>query len=52
MPRIQHELDMFGQLWNSHPIRKTHHAEAPPGKPDMLYYLPHLKDTSNLPPYK
>ena len=39
---IQEELNKVRQHWNQHRIRPTHNCEAPNGKPDVLYFLPHL----------
>lgn len=39
---IQAELDRTRTLWNSHYVRKTKNADAPPGRPDVLYYTPAL----------
>ena len=38
---LQHDLDEFVQDWNSHIIRRSNHNTVS-GRPDDLYYLPHL----------
>ncbi len=43
MALIQKELDSIRSRWNAHKIRATRHQECPPGKPDVLYYLPDLQ---------
>ncbi|KAL2093147.1 hypothetical protein ACEWY4_010459 [Coilia grayii] len=37
---LQEELDLEQRLWNTHDIRKQHHAPGPFGKPDVLYITP------------
>ena len=44
MALIQKELDSIRIRWNAHKIRATRHQECPPGKPDVLYYLPDLQE--------
>ena len=41
---LQVELDETKNLWNSHYIRKSRNAEAPPGRPNVLYFTPHLSN--------
>ena len=47
MALIQKELDSIRIRWNAHKIRATRHQECPPGKPDVLYYLPDLQEAEN-----
>ena len=47
MEIIQKELNSVRIRWNSHKIRATRHQECPPGKPDVLYYLPELEMAEN-----
>ena len=47
MSLIQKELDSIRIRWNAHKIRATRHQECPPGKPDVLYYLPDLQEAEN-----
>ena len=45
MPIIRSELNKVAQSWNLHRIRPNRHSESPPGKPDVLYFLPETVDT-------
>ena len=40
MRLIQNELNNVVKRWNLHRIRPSNNRESPPGKPDVLYYLP------------
>lgn len=40
MPLIQKELHQVAKLWNLHHIRPSTNNDSPPGKPDVLYFLP------------
>lgn len=42
MSIIQKDLDSIRIRWNSHKIRATRRQECPPGKADVLYYLPDI----------
>lgn len=42
---IQLELDNVVKTWNLHRIRRTKNAETPPGRPDVLFYLPEANNT-------
>ena len=44
---IRKELDRATRLWNTHRIRSSNNQEAPPGKPDILHFLPELLQRSN-----
>ena len=45
MSVVQIELDQTKNLWNNHYIiRKTHNAESPPGRPNVLYFTPTLSN--------
>ena len=37
---IQNDLDNTVSYWNHHKIRPTKGADAPHGRPDLMYYLP------------
>eukprot|EP00112_Aurelia_sp_Birch-Aquarium-sp1_P017080 Seg3932.3 transcript_id=Seg3932.3/GoldUCD/mRNA.D3Y31 product="hypothetical protein" protein_id=Seg3932.3/GoldUCD/D3Y31 len=37
---LQDELDSVKDNWNHHKIRPNKYADAPHGKPDLLYFLP------------
>ena len=41
-PLIQQELDNFVNEWNNHSIRQSKMAEAPGGKPNVLFEFPEL----------
>ena len=41
---IQQELDEVKSLWNHHRIRKVKNSNSPPGRPEVLYFAPHLSD--------
>ena len=40
MPVIRRELDHVARNWNLHRIAPSRNAESPPGKPDVLFFLP------------
>jgi len=42
---IQAELHLVARHWNTHKIRPYSQQETPHGKPDVLFFLPQLKDT-------
>ncbi|XP_032228118.2 uncharacterized protein LOC116611723 [Nematostella vectensis] len=44
MQLIQDELDRVSMHWNLHRIRPCINQETPPGRTDVLYYLPELND--------
>lgn len=45
MPLIKEELYRVAQLWNLHRIRPQHvNEDSPPGRPDVLYFLPQLNN--------
>lgn len=44
---IQAELDRIAKHWNLHRIRPQNNVESPPGRPDTLFFLPELKDTTS-----
>ncbi|EDO31486.1 predicted protein [Nematostella vectensis] len=44
MQLIQDELDRVSMHWNLHGIRPCINQETPPGRTDVLYYLPELND--------
>lgn len=48
IPLLQTELDETKRLWNNHYIRKTKNAETPPGRPNVLYFTPHLTQGEDL----
>ena len=37
---IQHELDEMKKIWNTHYIREVRNSESPPGRSNVLYFLP------------
>lgn len=45
MPLIQTELNDVVKNWNLHQIRPSKNRESPPGKPDVLYFLPERNST-------
>ena len=45
MDVIQNELNRVAQNWNVHRIRSSSNAESPPGRPDVLYFVPESLDT-------
>jgi hypothetical protein len=47
LPLIQQELDHVVLHWNLHRIRPNPNRETPPGRPDVLYFLPEIKGTTN-----
>ena len=47
LPLLKEELNHIAQHWNLHKIRPSINQESPPGRPDVLYFLPELKETIN-----
>ena len=45
MDVIQNELNRVAQNWNVHRIRPSSNAESPPGRSDVLYFVPESLDT-------
>ena len=45
MPLLRSELHQVALSWNLHRIRKNVNAESPPGKPDILYFIPEINNT-------
>ena len=43
-PLIREELNRIAQHWNLHKIRPSLNQESPPGRPDVLYFLPELRE--------
>ena len=37
---LQKDLDDMTEYWNNHKIRKSHAAESPDGRPELMYCLP------------
>ena len=48
MPIVQAELHAVARNWNLHKIRPSQHSDSPPGRPDVLYFLPNTKNTYDL----
>ena len=44
---LQDELQRAARLWNLHRIRPSTNPESPPGRPDMLYFLPEITSTED-----
>ena len=44
---IQEELNKAAKLWNLHRMRPSTNPESPPGRPDMLYFLPEISNTQD-----
>ena len=40
---IQQELDEMKSLWNTHYIREVRNSECPPGRPNVLYFMPTIR---------
>ena len=47
MRLLQKELNRVAQHWNLHKIRPSLNQESPPGRPDVLYFLPELNRVSS-----
>lgn len=47
MSILQDELHRAARLWNIHRIRPSSNPESPPGRPDILYYLPEITETQD-----
>ena len=45
MPILKEELNKVAILWNLHRIRRSTNPESPPGRPDMLYFMPEINNT-------
>ena len=37
---LQKDLDDMKKYWNNHKVRKSHAAESPDGRPELMYCLP------------
>ena len=44
---LRNELHQVAKLWNLHRIRPSVNSDSPPGRPDLLYFLPQATDTIN-----
>lgn len=44
---IQEELNKAAKLWNLYRIRPLTNSKSPPGRPDMIYFLPEISDTKD-----
>ena len=44
---IQGELNKAVKLWNLHRIRPSTNPKSPPGRPDMIYFLPEISNTED-----
>lgn len=44
LPLIREELNRIAQHWNLHKIRPSLNQESPPGRPDVWYFLPELRE--------
>jgi len=44
---LQYELNTIAEEWNRHHIRKQKNSELPAGKPNVMYFLPEIFDTSD-----
>ena len=47
MSILHDELQRAAKLWNVHKIRPSSNPESPPGRPDMLYFLPEITETQD-----
>lgn len=47
MSILRDELQRAARLWNLHRIRPSSNPESPPGRPDMLYFLPEITSTED-----
>ena len=47
MDVLRNELHQVAKLWNLHRIRPSANNESPPGRPDLLYFVPQATDTIN-----
>lgn len=45
MSLIQRDFSRIAEMWNQHRIRRQPNVECPPGKPDVMYFLPEVYDT-------
>ena len=46
-PLIQAELNRVARHWNLHKVRPSSNNESPPGRPDVLLFLPQLINTAD-----
>ena len=37
---MQQELDEMKSMWSTHYIREVRNSECPPGRPNVLYFMP------------
>ena len=47
MPILRDELHRAARLWNLHRIRPSTNMESPPGRPDVLFFLPEVSGRRN-----
>lgn len=47
MNMLRDELQRVARLWNVHKIRLSTNVESPSGRPDVLFFLPEVSNTSN-----
>jgi len=47
MPLLQSELHRVARHWNTHRIRPYPNQETPPGKPDVLFFIPEHTNSSD-----
>ena len=49
MSIIQDELHEMKKIWNTHYTREVRNSENPPGRPNVLYFLPERSGGGNSP---
>ncbi len=42
---LRHELNTIKTAWNTHRIRPSRHQTSPSGKPDVMFFMPHIYNT-------
>ena len=47
MSFIQQELDDLKNMWNTHYTRDVRNSECPPGRPNVIYFLPEQFEARN-----
>lgn len=47
MPMLRDELHWAARLWNLHRMRPSTNMVSPPGRPDVLFFLPEVSGTRN-----
>ncbi len=47
MNPLRSNLQVIGQLWNTHHLRKSRNRDSPHGKPEVIYHFPEMYGSRN-----